>query len=242
MKLYNTILFLFIFSVVVGIFVLVRSIFWDTPTVQVVFTPSASLYTPSPLPDPVVCVSYTYPVIGYILEDIGKGRISMSCEDNALPVVTISQNDLERVVLEKRKDDDAITQQLQNTLRTQSGFFWFSITDLEYVTSYLAQQLANVDPQGARYYVDNAYRLEYEVTTVMQEARSRTKKTTITAHESWAPFIYEFRGYVNWKKDNTLQRTVVLLGEKEVLLDPFGEQGLYSGYIDFLRAHVAHLE
>ncbi|GEM_PF-6122442 len=242
MKLYNIFLFLGVFCIVAGMFIVVRNVFWDQSDVQTVFPSYTSSYTPPPIADPVLCVSSPYPAIQYLVGEIGKGRVSTSCEDADLPVVTLSGDALRAIVLEKRKEDDAITQQLQRTLNTQSGFFWFSLNDLGYTTSYLAQQLAQADPDGARYYVDNIYRLEYDIETFLQETKSRAKKMTIRAHESWAPLIYEFRGYLSWEKDNTLEVKTIILEGVELVLDPFGETGVYSGYIDFLRAHVAHLE
>lgn len=242
MKVYNTLLFIIVFCVVAGVFIVVRNVVWDQPETQIVFTPYASPYTPPVHTNPVLCISSPFPSLEYLIKEIGKERITFSCESTSLPLVTISSDVLGDVVLEKRKEDDAITQQLQYILNTQEGFFWFSLGDLGYITSHLVQQLASVDPEGARYYIDNAYRLEYDVETLMQETKSHAKEMTIRAHELWAPFIYEFRGYLHWEKDNSLDVDTVILEGQPITLDPFGKIGTYSGYIDFLRAHVAHLE
>lgn len=241
MKLSNIILFIVIFSVVAGIFIMARNLLWEHKEPSAVYVAPLPSYVPPKKQDPVMCVTTPYQAVGYIVEAIGKDRVSILCDDTSLPEVVIKEENLKETLLSKRKEDDAITDKLQTTLKGDAGFFWFSVDDIKSITPFLIEQMVAVDREGANFYVDNAYLFEYQLDTLLQEIKKDLKKIVFRSNERWAPFIYELRGYISWERDTSLGDDVVEINGKETILDPLGIKGDYSGYVDFLQSHMAHL-
>lgn len=236
-KFFHTILFVFIFISIATIFVWVKTLTENKPLLQTItYSPSPEVQLES------LCVEHQDPLLSYIIEGIGGDRVVIGeCEKRDVPSLVLVREQIEEYVGSERIfEDDELSEQLSEALKEDGGFFWFSSDGVGQIASYVARVFSEVDREGAYYYLDRAYSLEYRVLDLFSRYRGDEVKE-VRSHGKWAPFIHEFRGSVRWQRDDSLSLDQVFINGIVKELDPFAEKEMYGGLVDFLSETVSSL-